>query len=387
MKKQLSMILAGCMAVALAGSLAACSSSSSSDTTTAAEGETTTAASSSADTSDINIGLVVKTATNAHFQDIAYGAAIAANELGVSLTTQNTTTESDVEGQITLCENLISSGADALILTANDSDGVAAAVDAAHDANVPFVTVDTEITNVWGDNVKEYMPDYIGVVHEEMAQNMAEIAINEAKDRFGEDNVNVIILEGVQAATSSQQRTAGFDAAIESSGVNLLISQSANFDQDTAQTTMGDFLQQPDYQKVNVVLCCNDLMAVGAMNALEENGYTVGGDDGIIVCGIDGNVLSLESINEGKIYGTAYDWSILQGYYAVYDAYNLITGAEAVPSETWTGYTAITSENIADYLEHGQELAKWTMGDPVTEVSDYMQNFLKMGEELTTFVD
>ena len=387
MKKQLSTTLAILTAAAMAVTFTACSGSST-DTTTAADSttqadETTTASSAN---SDINIGLVVKTASNAHFQDIAYGAAIAANELGVTLTTQNTTTEADVDGQITMCENLISSGVDALILTANDSDGMTAAVEAAHDANIPFVTVDTEITNVWGDDVKDYLPTFIGVVHEDMAERMATMALEHAAELYGEDNVNVILLQGNPAATSSQQRTAGFEKAIENTGANLLISQPAQYDQDEAQTVMADFLQQPAYQGVNVVLACNDLMAVGAATALEENGYTVGGDDGVVIIGIDGNQISLESIKEGKIYGTAYDWSIAQGYDAVYQAVALINGEE-VPSVTHAGDTEITAENVDEFLEHGEELAAWNMGDPVTEVSDYMNEFVQKGVSLDTTED
>lgn len=388
MKKNLTKVLALVMAVLMVGALAACGNSSTT-TTAAAGGDTTAAAETAAGgetqaASDINIGVVVKTATNAHFQDISYGAAIAANELGIKVTIQNTSTEADVDGQITLCENLIAAGVDALVLTANDSDGMTVAVESAHEAGIPFVTVDTEITNVWGDAVKEYLPNYIGVVHEDMARRLALDAFENAPGE-GKD-LNVIILEGVEAATSSQQRTAGFNEAIEEAGANLLISQSAHFDQDEATQTMADFLQNPEYQDVDVVLCCNDLMAVGAVTALEEAGYKVGGDDGVIVVGIDGNLLALQSIKDGKIYGTAYDWSLLQGYYAVYQAYALIMGEE-VPSYTWTGDTIVTAENVDDFMQHSEELAAWKMGDPVTSVSDYMNAFIETGDQLTVYED
>ena len=90
--------------------------------------------------SDTTVGIVVKTATNAHFQDIAYGAMLAGKDLGVTVKVDNTATESDIDGQITKCENMISSGVDALILTPNDSTGVSAAVNAAHDANTVSYT-------------------------------------------------------------------------------------------------------------------------------------------------------------------------------------------------------------------------------------------------------
>ncbi|MCD7865540.1 MAG: sugar ABC transporter substrate-binding protein [Clostridiales bacterium] len=389
MKKRMTKILSIAVVGAMALSLAACGSTSSGSTEdSSAADETSSAAETTTADSDISIGIVVKTATNAHFQDIAYGAVLAGQELGVEVRVDNTTTESDVDGQVTKCENMISAGVDALILTANDSDGVSGAVEAAHDAGIPFVTVDTEITNVWGDEIDDYMPNYIGVDHEEMAYELAKTVIDAAG---GEGNV--IILRGVDAASSSIERTAGFERAIaEYDGITLVDSQSASYDQDTATTTMSDLIQA--HSDIDIVLCCNDLMAVGAVTALEENGIEVS-EDGVLVAGIDGNLLALQSIDEGKLYASAYDWSILQGYYAVYQAYDLINGTDSSEWEyqanfeddvyslyTFTPDTIITSENIDEYLPHGEELAEWTMGTEVESVSDYMWEFIDKGNEL-----
>lgn len=367
MKKRVAKLLALVLAGTMVMGMAACGTEkeSSGGGSAAEEGGSD---------SDITVGIVVKTATNAHFQDIAYGAVLAGKDLGINVRVDNTATESDVEGQITKCENMISSGVDALILTANDSDGVANAVNAAHDAEIPFVTVDTEITNVWGDEVKDYMPNYIGVDHTQMAYELAKNVF----DQLGGEG-KVVILRGMDAASSSQERTAGFEQAVEEyAGIELVESQSANYDQDKAATTMADIVQaHPD---VDAVLCCNDLMAAGAVSALKENDIAVGAD-GVLVAGIDGNYIALQSIENGEIYATAYDWSILQGYYAVEQAYALINGEE-VPELTFTPDTIITAENVADYLPHGEELSNWGMSDTIDEVSDYMRSFVEMGEGL-----
>lgn len=138
-----AVLLAGLMAI----SMTACGSNSE-DTSGSASDATSETGTETAD-SDISVGIVLKAATNSHFKDMAYGAVMAGQELGITVKVDNTTTETDVDGQITKCENLISSGIDALILTANDSSGETQAVQAAHDAGIPFVTVDTEIDNVW----------------------------------------------------------------------------------------------------------------------------------------------------------------------------------------------------------------------------------------------
>ena len=374
MKKRLAKLISVTLIGAMAVSLAACGEQKAdvSDGGASAKAEAGTDEKTASD--DVTVGIVVKTATNAHFQDIAYGAMLAGKDLGIKVKVDNTATEADVEGQITKCENMISSGIDALILTANDSNGVSQAVDAAHDAGIPFVTVDTTIENVWGESVKEYMPNYIGVNHTDMAYELAKNVFDKMN---GEGEI--VILRGVDAASSSQERTAGFEKAVaEYEGITVVDSQSAEYDQDTATTTLSDILQRN--KNIKAVLCCNDLMAVGAVTALEENNLEVG-EDGVLVAGIDGNYIALQSIEEGKVYASAYDWSILQGYYAVQQAYDLIQGKE-VPEETFTPDTIITKDNVAEHLDHGKELSQWTMGDEITEVSDYMRGYVELGEGL-----
>lgn len=366
MKKIMKTLTCGALVAALVFSLAACGDA---ETSTKNPGS----ANSEAD-DQLSIGIVVKTATNAHFQDIAYGAVLAGKDLGVKVLVDNTTTESDVDGQITKCENFITLGCDAIVLTPNDSDGVATAVEAAYDAGIPFVTSDTQITNVWGDQKRDYIPNFVGAENSEISYNLACKVFDEMGGKG-----NVVILRGMDAASSSQERTAGFEKAInEYPGITLIESQSANYDQNTAQTTMADIVQA--HKDIDAILCCNDMMAVGACNALVENNIPVGqANDGVLIAGIDGNIIALEAIERGEIYATAYDWAILWGYLSVMQAYDLIQGKE-VPEFTMTKTDCvITAENLSEYMPHSLEVADWSMGAEIDEVSDYMRTFVETG--------
>lgn len=372
MKQIIAIAAAGCMVMGLAACGSQGANNNSGGNTKAAEPAESAAA---VEDTGLSVGIVVKTATNAHFQDIAYGAMLAGHDLGITVKVDNTTTETDSEGQITKCENLISSGVDALILTANDSVSVGSAVQAAHDAGIPFVAADTEIVNQWGDDVKDYLPNFVGEDYQGLAYEMGKVVC----EKLGGEG-NVVIIRGIDAASSSQQRTAGYEQAIaEYPGITLVDSQSANFDQDTAAMKMANIVQA--HSDIDAVLCDSDLMACGAINALKENGIKVGGEDGVIVCGLDGNILALESIKEGEMFGTLYDWSVIQGYEAVAQAYELIQGKE-VPEITLTIGTVITEENVDEFIPHGNEVAAWTMGSAITTVSDDMREFVNNGFEL-----
>ncbi|MBQ8663449.1 MAG: sugar ABC transporter substrate-binding protein [Eubacterium sp.] len=365
MKKHLKVLVCGALVGALTLSMVGCG--------TANEGGDT------ADNgSDISVGIIVKTATNAHFHDIAYGACVAAKELGIGIKVDNTTSEVDTEGQITLCENMISAGCDAVILTPNDSDGMSSAVEACHSAGIPFVTADTQITNIWGDEKNAYIPNFIGAHNEDITYNLA----CNVFDALGGEG-NVVILRGIDATSSSNERTSGFEKAIkEYPGITLIESQSANYSQDDAVNTMADIIQAND--DIDAVLCCNDMMAVGACSALMENNIEVG-KDGVLVAGVDGNIIALESIERGEMYATAYDWAILWGYLSVMQAYDLIQGKE-VPEFTMTQTDCvITLDNLDEYMPHSTEVQEWGFSGKIPEeVSDYMYQFIEMGLEGVT---
>lgn len=323
---------------------------------------------------NITVGVIVKTATNAHFHDIAYGACVAAKELGIHVKVDNTTSEVDSEGQITLCENMITSGCDAIVVTPNDSDAMASAVEACHDANVPFITADTQITNVWGENKSEYIPNFVGAYNDQISYNLA-CQVFDALNGTG----NVVILRGVDATSSSNERTAGFERAIaEYPNIKLIESQSANYSQDEAVGTMADIIQAQS--NIDAVLCCNDMMAVGACTALMENNIPLGPNGGVLVAGIDGNIIALESIQRGELYATAYDWAILWGYISVMQAYDLIQG-KVVPEYTMSQTDCvITAENLADYMPHSLEVQEWGYSGKIPDtVSDYMKQFIATG--------
>lgn len=245
-------------------------------------------------------------------------------------------------------------------------------------AGIPFVTADTQITNVWGDARKDYIPNFVGAKNDEISYNLA-CNVFDAMNGEG----NVVILRGIDATSSSNERTTGFEkAAAKYPGITVVESQSANYSQDDAVNTMADIAQR--HKDIDAVLCCNDMMAVGACSALMENGFKVG-PDGVLVAGIDGNIVALESIERGEMYATAYDWAILWGYLSVYQAYDLIQGKE-VPEYTMTQTDCvITAENLSDYMPHSLEVQDWGFSGKIPkEVSDYMNQFIARGLEGVT---
>jgi len=92
-------------------------------------------------------------------------------------------------------------------------------------------------------------------------------------------NAQVAIIRGMPVPID-QQRQDGFDQGIKGSNVKILERQYGNWSQDDAFRVMQDYLTK--YQKIDVVWCQDDDMAVGVLEAIAQAGrkdiqYVIGG--------------------------------------------------------------------------------------------------------------
>lgn len=294
--------------------------------------------------SGIKIGVVVKTMGNPLFREVAYGAVMAGEIFGCEVIPLATQQEGQIQEQIQICDDLIVQGVDALVVTPQHSDGIATAVDAAHEAGIPFISVDTAVNGA--------VPEcFIGMDNVEAGYTVGKMVA----EKIGGKG-NVIILQGMAGASTSIERTEGYEKAMaEYPGITVVASQNADFQQDKAQTVMADLLQAN--KDISAVVCCNDLMALGAIVSLEEAGYTVG-DGGVIVGSYDISVPCLEAIKAGKIYVTGYHWGKLYGYWGVQMALDAINGLE-IPGHIVSPHSEITIDNVDNFLPFCEDLAAY----------------------------
>jgi ribose transport system substrate-binding protein len=84
----------------------------------------------------------------------------------------------------------------------------------------------------------------------------------------------IVILEGVPAAVTSQERMRGFrDAVRAAPGIRVAASRAADYQQETARRVMAGLLSESP--RMDGILCANDVMALGAIEALEAAGRRV----------------------------------------------------------------------------------------------------------------
>lgn len=238
------------------------------------------------------IGLVMKSLGNEFFKQMEEGAVAHADERGdlelVPLGIQN---ESDLNAQIGLIENLIAQNVDAIVIAPADSRALIPVLARAVSEGIQVVNIDVKLDDAALEEAGVTVP-FVGPDNVEAAKMVGEVLVQE----LGE-GASTIIIEGVPGASNAIARAQGFAEAAEAGGLEVLASQTANWETDQAFELVSNLLTSNP--NLNSIMASNDSMALGAVRAVQSQGLggqiTIVGFDNIpaiqpLVC--DGTVLA-----------------------------------------------------------------------------------------------
>ncbi len=270
---------------------------------------------------DITIGLSISTLNNPFFGELQNGVVEAAEENGS--TVRSVDAQDDTATQVNGIDDLIQQGVDILLINPVDSDAITPAIESANSAGIPVITIDRSseggevLTFIASDNVEG-----------------GEMAAEYIIEMIGEDAA-VVQLEGVPGASATNERGEGFRNVADEK-LNVLESQSANFNRSEGLTVMENIIQS--YSDIEAVFAQNDEMALGALEALESAGM-----NDVIVVGFDGNDDALAEIEAGRLNATVAQQPDEMGRIAVDAVYDYFSGVE-VESEIAAPLELITNE-------------------------------------------
>ncbi|MDO4976598.1 MAG: substrate-binding domain-containing protein [Eubacteriales bacterium] len=253
------------------------------------------------------IGLAVSTQNNPFFVTLVEGAKKAAEEAGVELVVVDA--GDDAAKQTSDVEDLVSKQVSVLIVNPVDSDAIAPAVEDAMNAGIKVIAVDRAVNGVDID---------CQIASDNVAG--AEMATEYLKELVGE-GAKVAELQGVNGASATIDRGQGFHNVADSS-LNVVASQTANFNRAEGLTVMENMLQAD--AEIKGVFAHNDEMALGAVEA-------VAGKD-IVIIGFDATDDALAAVKEGTMAATVAQQPDKMGETAVATAIKLINGEEVEKS-------------------------------------------------------
>lgn len=254
---------------------------------------------------DIKIGVSLSTLNNPFFVSIREGVEeVAKNE---NVETVITDAQNDSSTQNNQVEDLITQGVDLIVINPVDSTAISTSVQKANEANIPVICVDRKADE--GELVS-----FIASNNVEGGKLAGEYIL----EKVGE-NAEVIQLEGIPGASSTRERGEGFTESTDGK-INLLASQTANFDRAEGMTVMENLLQaHPD---VKAVFCQNDEMALGASEAVKASGKDV------TIVGFDGNDDALKAVEEGSLSATVAQKPQEMGKLAIETALKYLKGEQ-----------------------------------------------------------
>ena len=281
---------------------------------------------------DIEIAVVLKTLASEYWGYVKNGCDQAAEELGIKVTVVGPGAESDIEGQVSMIEQQIGAGVDAIVCAPNDAGAAGNALQAALDQGIPVLAVDTNVGI-------EGQTSFVGTMNDEAAYQGGIWAI----DTLGTD-IKAVVIYGQEGDNTSNMRRAGYEKACEEKGVEVLAALSGQNTTDGATKTMEDMISAHG-DAIDVVFCHNDDTAVGAMNACKSAGIT-----DITIVGFDGNKSAVELIIAGEtVKATVAQQPTAMGYEVVKAAYAAING-EAVDAVISAPVKVVNAENAEEYL-------------------------------------
>ncbi len=260
------------------------------------------------------------------------GVEARAKELGVKLVFADA--NNDPNKQIGQVENFIAQKVDAIIVAPVDVEAIKPAVDAAKDAGIPFVAANMYVES---DNVTAYAgPNDI---------QAGELAMQYAVDQLGGKG-NVIILEGADGYSASADRREGIHNILDKNAdIKVLEEKTAEWSREQATSMMENYIQNYGDQ-IGAVICHNDEMAMGAIQALESAGMT----GKVVVTAVDAIKDACVAIKDGKMSATVYQDAGVEGALAVDIAVALAKG-EKVEKDNLIEMIVVTKDNVDKYLE------------------------------------
>ncbi|MBD3287946.1 substrate-binding domain-containing protein [candidate division KSB1 bacterium] len=276
------------------------------------------------------IALVLKTLNHPFFIDMQRGAEEAADSLSVNLLIQAAEREVDVEKQMQIIENLIQRQVDAICVAPSGSRELVPVILKANEAGIPIITIDTRVDSAALVEIGAEVVTYVGSDNYEGGRIAGEFMVQEL-DGTGK----VAILEGIPGHETGDARLRGFHKALEDApGIEIVTSQTANWERDQGFNVFQNIMQS--HPEVDAMFACNDLMALGAIEAIAAANKT--GE--IVVIGFDALNDAKIAIKEGKMRGSVAQHPYEMGKIAVESAYKVLQG-KTVPE-----YIPVTIELI-----------------------------------------
>lgn len=259
-------------------------------------------------------------------------------------------------------EDLIDKGCNVLCVNLVDRTDPSMIIEAARAADVPVIFFNRELVEKdllsW-DRLYYVGADAFesGIIEGQLAAEAwtASMETDGSMDRNGDGILQYAVLEGEAGHQDAIVRSEYSVNALVEAGIRVEKCESviANWNREQARAKMSQMLNR--YETIELVLCNNDDMALGAIDELEAREIPM--EERPLIVGIDGTDVGLEAVLAGTMFGTVYNNKEGQADAMLELAIATVTGGEPEGREMIDGkyirfpYERVTRENIEKFMK------------------------------------
>lgn len=245
--------------------------------------------------------------------------------------------EEDVSKQISDIESLLVMGVKGLIVNSTTEYGTMPVIKKAKAMGIPVVAIDRYL---YGDYLA-----YVGIDQWKAGELQGEYITK----KFLPNGGNIVMIIGDPGDSASIGRGNGMLSILdkpENKGkYKILGTFKASYNQMLGMQKMEEAIAAFG-NKIDLVYCANDAMALGALAALKNAKM-----DKVMICGIDGQKEAYEEIMKGGQYKSTVinnSWEITQKAVNILMDY-LTKGIEPKEKQVITGTILVTADNVKNY--------------------------------------
>lgn len=203
------------------------------------------------------------------------------------------------ENQIKAVRNFVLQEVDYIVLSPIVETGWEAVLQEAKDAGIPVILDDR-----MADVSEDLYTCWLGADVETEGKNAGLWLADYLKQQGrGGEQINIVTLQGTLGSTAQIGRTEGFASVMEEHKNWRMLEQiEGDFTQARGQEIMEELLEK--YEDIDVVICENDNMAFGAIDAIKAAGHTCGPDGDITIISFDAVRAAFDAMMAGDINAT-----------------------------------------------------------------------------------
>jgi ribose transport system substrate-binding protein len=282
------------------------------------------------------IPIIVKDITSFYWQTVLAGARKAGRDLGVNVPELGARSEFDINGQISILENTVSSNPAAVVIAPTQYVALGKPIDEAA-KKLKIIDIDSAVDS-------KALTSFLTTDNEQAGRIAADILAERIQKTYADAEGDVAIITSLPGVASLDQRAKGFkeQLAAKYGALSIVAEKVADGQESTGRKIMTEIIAANP--ELRGVFASNLIMARGAGKAVAESKTNKTGDK-INLVGFDWDDQLVKLLQDGTIAALVVQDPFRMGYDGIKTALAASKG-EQVPANVDTGANVVTKANM-----------------------------------------